>query len=311
MPREDGPSAAPGGAWRRHELDANGVRLSVLELGPRDGPPLVMLHGMRDVAWSLAPVAEPLATRYRVLLPELRGHGGSDQPGSYAMDEFLFDLHRVFQELLPAPAALFGHSLGGQIAARFAALFPQRVRAAVLVEGLGPPRRPGEGDDAAELAAHGPHLLEVLGIPARQRPLPSLQFAAERLLANNPRLDPVAARHLAERATRRTGSGELVWSFDPRVAKVFLGVRTADTGRYWAAVRCPVLIVSGDLAHEYWRAQIPLEWTGRFAPGELETRVATFADAEHVAVAGAGHMVHYDQPEALRLAVQDFLERRL
>src|SRR5690606_38837188 len=122
-----------------HHLELNGVGLSVLELGPADGPPLVMLHGMRDVAWSLLPLAEPLSRRYRVVLPELRGHGASDRPGCYGIDHFLFDLHGVFARIVRAPAALFGHSLGGQIAARFAALFPHQVRAAVIVEGLGPP----------------------------------------------------------------------------------------------------------------------------------------------------------------------------
>lgn len=295
---------------RLQRIDANGVTLSVLEIGAADAPPLVMLHGMRDVAWSLLPVAEPLSRRWRVVLPELRGHGDSDQPGCYDIDHFLFDLHRVFEALGIGQAPLFGHSLGGQIAARFSALFPERVRAAVLVEGLGPPARPGEGDEAVEIASHGAHLLQVLGVPGRQRPLPGILFAAERLLANNPRLDRQRALALAERATRRTPAGELVWAFDPRVRSVFLGVRRDETERYWRHVRCPTLIVSGALADEYWRAQMPIEWDGRFAPGELEARVRHFPDAEHRVFPDAGHMVHYDRPHALGDAVVDFLERR-
>lgn len=294
----------------RHRFEINGVGLSVLELGAADAPPLVMLHGMRDVAWSLLPVAAPLAARYRVLLPELRGHGDSDQPGCYSMDHFLFDLHRLTELLGIESAAMFGHSLGGQILARFAALFPQRVRAAVLVEGLGPPTRPGEGEDAREIAGHGSHLLQILGVPQQQRPLPGLAFAAERLLANNPRLRPDQAMLLARQATQHDPDGRLIWAFDPRVRSVFLGVRREDTERYWRHVTCPTLVVSGDLADEYWRAQMPMEWTGRFAPGELEARVRSFPNAEHVAFAGAGHMVHYDRPAELARAVADFLEQR-
>jgi pimeloyl-ACP methyl ester carboxylesterase len=298
---------------RRHQLEANGVGLSVLELGPAEAVPLVMLHGMRDVAWSLMPLAEALSRQHRVLLLELRGHGTSDQPGCYGIEHFLFDLHQVFAQLEIGPAALLGHSLGGQIGARFAALFPDLVRAAVLVEGLGPPDRPGEGkgEAAAEIAAHGAHLLQVLGTPAQQRPLPGVGFAAERLMANNPRLEPARAQALAERATRRDQRGELVWAFDPRVRSVFLSVRRDDTERYWRCVRCPVLIVSGGLADEYWRAQMPVEWDGRFAPGELQSRVRCFADAEHVTFHDAGHMVHYDRPAALTEAVAEFLGRRL
>jgi len=295
---------------RQHRVSANDVTLSVLELGAPEATPLVMLHGMRDVAWSLMPVARPLSERYRVLLPELRGHGDSDRPGSYGIDHFLFDLHHVVETLGVASAAVFGHSLGGQIAARFAAVFPDRVRAAVIVEGLGPPARRGEGDEAAEIASHGEHLLQALSVPQRQRPLPGLDFAAERLLANNPRLDRARALELAERATRRTATGDLIWAFDPRVRSVFLGVRREDSERYWRQVRCPTLIVSGGLADEYWRAQMPMEWDGRFAEGELEARVRCFLEAEHTHFPRAGHMVHYDQPQALTEAVTDFLERK-
>ena len=52
-------------------------------------------------------------------------------------------------------------------------------------------------------------------------------------------------------------------------------------------------------------------WDGRFAPGELEERLSCFADHEHAAISGAGHMLHYDRPEALTAAITDFLERRL
>jgi pimeloyl-ACP methyl ester carboxylesterase len=296
---------------RQHWIDANGVRLSALEIGAEDAPPLVMLHGMRDVAASLLPVAEPLATRWRVILPELRGHGASDQPGCYTMEHYLFDMNKVMDALALPDAHWFGHSLGGQILVRLASVFPRRVRSAIVVEGLGPPDRPGETDPDHWLAGHGPHLLETLGIPQRQRPLPSVDFAAARLLANNPRLDPARAGALAAAATRRTESGDLVWAFDPRVRSVFVGhTRRVDTEPYWRNVHCPTLIVSGDLAHEYWRAQIPLEWDGRFAPGELEARVRLFRDHEHVAIPEAGHMVHFDQPAALIDAVTDFLERR-
>src|SRR5690606_34891949 len=105
-------------------------------------------------------------------------------------------------------------------------------------------------------------LVQTLSIPPRQRPLPDLEFAAERLRINNPRLDRARARALAEHATRRNAAGELVWAFDPRVPSVFLGAGGADSERYWHHVRCPTLLVTGDLAHEYWRAQMPLEWDG-------------------------------------------------
>ena len=294
---------------RRHRIDVDGVGLVVLELGHADGPPVIMLHGMRDVPESLLPVAEPLARTHRVLLPALRGHGDSDRPGAYAMELFLYDLYRTVEALEPRAFTLFGHSLGAQIGARFAALYPDRVGALVLVEGLGPPARPEEADPALGIRHHAERLLATL-TPAPDRPLPDLEFAAGRLTRNNPRLPPERAREIAVVATRREPDGQLRWAFDARVASVFLGVSRQETEHYWRAVRCPTLVVTGDQAAEYWRGQMPLPNDGEFAPGELEARIRCFADAEHVTIAGAGHMVHYDRPADLTAFVEDFLGRR-
>lgn len=304
------------------QIDANGVALHVYTLGDPEKRPLVMLHGMRDVALSLLPVAEHLSHDYHVLLPDLRGHGRSARPGNYALPQYLFDLHCVFSRLLdsptvgersshPQPAALFGHSLGGQIVSRFAALFPQLVAAAVIVEGLGPPDR--AMDPATALTVEGDRLLQTLGIPVQSRALPSIEFAAERLRANNPRLQPDHALAIARRATELDQAGNLHWAFDPRVRSVFVGGAPLEGERYWAAVRCPALIVSGRHAAEYWRGAIPAgpDWQGEFAPGELETRAGLFSDHELLVFEHSGHMVHFDEPDRLAEAVDDFLGRRL
>jgi pimeloyl-ACP methyl ester carboxylesterase len=297
-------------SWEQTWVDANGVRLSVLESGPIDRPPVVLLHGMRDVADSLLPIADRLTPRYRVLLPELRGHGRSDQPGCYTFEHYLFDLHALWQARGLRQAHVIGHSLGGQILVRLASVFPEWVSTAIVVEGLGPPDRPEDQATDGWLTSYGQHLLAALGAPTRQRPLPDLDFAISRLIANNPRLKPQEAARIAQAATTRQPDGTLTWAFDPRIGMTFTArTRRADNEPFWRNVRCPTLIVSGDLAHEYWRAQFPTDWDGRFADGELKARVNLFAQHEHVSLPQAGHMVHYDQPEALATAVLDFLER--
>jgi len=292
-------------------VDAAGVSLRVLTLGT--GPRLLMLHGMRDVATSLLPIAEELARDYQVLLPDLRGHGGSDRPGNYAMIQFLFDLHKVVEELTDEPPALFGHSLGGQIIARYAALYPDQVKAAVIVEGLGPPARPHLADPATALELEGKRLIQTLATSSERRPLPDVEFAAQRLLANNPRLEPGEALVLARGATERDAHGNLVWAFDPRVGSVFLGLGHEDGERYWSHVICPTLIVTGAHCDEYWRGAVPgatdasTGFNGRFAPGELEKRLAMFRNHKHLAFDGSGHMVHFDEPARLARETHDFL----
>jgi len=267
---------------------------------------------MRDVALSLAPVAESLAADYEVLLMDLRGHGRSGRPGSYAMPDYLFDLHNVLEHNTDAPVALFGHSLGGQIVTRFSAMFPDRVHAVVVVEGLGPPARPFLADLKSSLQMEGQRILSALAAPARTRTLPDVEFAAQRLLANNPRLSAARAMTLASQATERDTAGNLVWAFDPRVSAVFLGAGENASERYWPGVQCPILLITGNHAHEYWGGAMASgpAWDGRFAQGELEARLLQFRDHEHRAFADSGHMVHFDEPEELARVTHDFLRRR-
>jgi pimeloyl-ACP methyl ester carboxylesterase len=301
----------------RRSVDAGGVCLNVYVLpGPEDQPqavPLLMLHGMRDVALSLMPVATVLAGDRPVYLLDLRGHGASDRPGHYAMHQFVFDAQCVLESLIGRPAALFGHSLGGHIVTRVAALYPELVRAAVVVEGLGPPDARRAGDPRVQLAAEARQLKETLSAREAQRPLPSVQFAAERLMANNPRLPPERASELARLGTEKHPDGTLTWAFDPSVSSVFLGQGAADSVRYWSAVCCPTCVVSGSLAGEYWGRAMPAdaEWDGGFAEGELAGRVARFPEGEHVAIEDAGHMIHFDQPDRLAAISLEFLRRTL
>lgn len=300
----------------RKRVDANGVSLNVYVMGAQSASqatPVVLLHGMRDVGLSLMPVAARLAEVRPVYLMDLRGHGGSDQPGNYAMVQFVFDLHCVISQLIGAPTALLGHSLGGHIVSRFAALYPDLAAAAILVEGLGPPAGRFEGDPAVGARIEGRRILETLSIPVSQRPLPDIAFAASRLKANNPRLDSDHALELAHQGTVRNADGELNWAFDPRVGSVFLSLDAGGSEAYWSRISCPVCVIGGAHSAEYWSRAAPSgsDWDGAFAAGELESRVATFPDAEFSLMQGSGHMVHFDEPDNLAEISMEFLRRRL
>ena len=299
----------------RQTVSANGVNLNVFLLGRQNAPnpPVVMLHGMRDVGLSLLPIAEAIAAQYPVYLMDLRGHGSSDRPGGYAMVQLVYDLHVVLNETVGQPAILFGHSLGGHVVCRFAALYPALTLGAVVVEGLGPPAGRTPDDPVLALAQEAERIRTTLSIPDKQRPLPDHAFAAERLLANNPRLTRDRALELARQGTTVNDHGELVWNFDPRAQSVFVGADTEASERYWQNVSCPTCIIAGDLAGEYWSRAMPAgsDWTGSFAPGELEARAALFPDAELHRFPGSGHMVHFDEPDRLSETTLDFLRRRL
>ncbi len=290
----------------RVTVGSQDLNLNVLTLGSPTLPALVMVHGIRDTAMGLMPVAQSLADDFHVVVPDLRGHGDSDKPGHYAIPQFVYDLHRVLQALSLDCPAIFGHSLGGQIVARFAAQFPERVCKLVIAEGLGPPRRPH--DDVPDARAEGARIIATMETPARMRPLPSLEFATARLIANNPRLPEGRARWIAEHSTAIDERGERQWKFDPRVGELWLAMEPMSNEARWRQIEAPVLVVTAELADEYWRGQMPIPgWSGKFSTADLGARLACFRDAQHVHMEAAGHMLHFDRPEDLARIVRDFL----
>jgi pimeloyl-ACP methyl ester carboxylesterase len=267
-----------------------------------------MVHGLRDTAWALLPVARYLAPGYRVLLPELRGHGESSTSDAYAMPNFLLDLRAVLDALATPPCALFGHSLGGHIVTKFAALFPELVNAVIVAEGLGPPRRPHEGDAAREVARYRGLLEARLGHTGRGKPIAGLDDVVARLCRNNPRLDPNQAERLAPHLIRDSDNGP-VWAFDARASAVFLGTSREQDAKFWSRIEAPTCIVTGVLAHEYWGREMPdAEFTGHFAEGEMEQRLQSFRNHQHHWFEHSGHMVHYDEPDRLGELCKTFLE---
>src|SRR5262245_21512561 len=200
-----------------HRIQSADAELNVLTLGDPHNPPLVLVHGIRDVAASLLVIAEPLARTRYVVLPELRGHGDSDSSSHYSISQFIYDLYRVMDALALKDPVVVGHSLGGQIAAHHAAMFPEQVHGLVIVEGLGPPARPFETNPDARLISQRAQLLSMMQLPQRARALPSIEFAAQRLQANNPRLGAERAHWLADHGTAVAADGNRYWKFDQRV----------------------------------------------------------------------------------------------
>ncbi|HKC70437.1 MAG TPA: alpha/beta fold hydrolase, partial [Terriglobales bacterium] len=97
------------------------------------GAPVVLLHPFPANHEFWKPAAERLATRYRVLLPDLRGHGDSEVgEGPATMEKHAADLARVCDETGIGRAVFVGVSIGGYILFEFWRRYRQRVRALVL-----------------------------------------------------------------------------------------------------------------------------------------------------------------------------------
>jgi 3-oxoadipate enol-lactonase len=125
------------------DIRAGGIRLAYRTWGPADAPPVVLLHALGEGSADWAPVAAALAPAWRVYAPDLRGHGASDWPGSYTIEQLTTDLAAFLDALGLDRVVLGGHSLGAAPAYLYAARHPGRVARLILEDPPPPwPRAP-------------------------------------------------------------------------------------------------------------------------------------------------------------------------
>ena len=100
------------------------------------GPTLVLLHGAGDSAGTWSSIVKTFTPRYRVVIPDLAGHGGSaPAEGPISVGQVLTGLEAVLQQGQQDPAIIVGNSLGAWAALLYAREHPGRVARLVLVNG--------------------------------------------------------------------------------------------------------------------------------------------------------------------------------
>jgi long-chain acyl-CoA synthetase len=116
------------------------VALSVIDIWPQGAQKtIVFVHGYAGCAETWEYQINHFAHKYRVVAPDLRGHGQSDAPFTqYTMPELVADLNSITQELdLPETFILVGHSFGGSICVEYANAYPERLEKLILIATAG------------------------------------------------------------------------------------------------------------------------------------------------------------------------------
>lgn len=131
------PLAAAGAAEKAtiSSFDSGGVKIVYAVQGK--GEPVVLLHGWLSSAgvnWGLPGIADHLARDFQVIAPDSRGHGLSDKPTKEEAygPELVEDVVRLLDHLKVEKAHIVGYSMGGIVAAKFAAKHPDRARSVTL-----------------------------------------------------------------------------------------------------------------------------------------------------------------------------------
>jgi pimeloyl-ACP methyl ester carboxylesterase len=131
-------------------IDLGRIRLFCTWLGPADAPPVLLVHGWGGDGREWSPHAEALAARFRVVVPDLRGHGRSEVPDEgNTPAEMAADLAALIDALGAGPVVAVGHSMGGQVVNLLAVHHPHTVRSVVALD----PAHGAHGDESEQIPA--------------------------------------------------------------------------------------------------------------------------------------------------------------
>ena len=272
-----------------------GVEYRVNEWGDPERPLMVLLHGWGDTGSSFQFFVDALAADWFVIAPDWRGFGETRyQAQGYWFPDYIADLDALLDLYSGQhPARLVGHSMGANVAGLYAGIFPERVAAFVNIEGFGLAE-----SDPANAPAYYRRWIEKGRLIAPRSSYTAFAELAQRILKRSPRMSHDKANYVAGLWAEQVGNDAVELRADPahRLPNA-VQYRRAEAKACWQQITAPVLVVKGADSDFYSRA---LEATG---PNEMEL----FTAAETVVIPGAGHMLHFEQPGALAIAVESFL----
>lgn len=265
--------------------------VSYLRAGPADGHPLVLVHGLLADATTWARAMPGLAARgFRVVAPDLQGHGLSAKPGGarYSIAEFAATVRRLMDHLGMGTATIGGHSLGGGTAIALSHLHPERVDQLVLVASGG----------------FGTQLHAVL----RGATLPGAQTLLR--LATAPRVSRMLSRPVLHRSLR------LAPESIENLARMGRGLQSVEGRAAFFATLAENIDRSGQrgsmVEMGYVDATIPtlLVWSERdpIIPVEHALVAQEFLENSRLELfPGTSHEPHRRHPERFVDAVSDFV----
>ena len=238
------------------------------------GEPVLLIHGFpldRRIWQAQVPA---LAERFRVVAPDLRGHGRTPpDDDTSSLDDFAADLFHLMDRLGAATFGAAGHSMGGYILLAMHRLAPQRLTRLALVTTR------AVADDAAGRM--------------------NREAVAERVLREGPAF---LADAMAERVLRARPSPEVVARFrEIIVSQNAAGIAAAsramaarpDSRGGLSSIRVPPLVILG-AEHKL----VP--------PAETRAMAASIPNATLVEVPGTSHLPMMEQPERTTTALLDF-----
>ncbi len=259
----------------------DGETLAYVDMGPKDGRPVLLVHGYTDSARDWVPLIPYLFGRLRLIVVDLRGHGRSGKPECC----YTYDLKLLLDHLGIVRADVVGHSLGSLIAQSFGETWPERTGKVVLISSSG---GPSCSATAEELKRRETAFDYRGAIRALRDPIdPESKFMVL-WWASPGFVDPDFLRRQREDAARIPAR---VW-----LAILDQGLDMSGLASTLPQLKAPVLLI--------WGEKDPI-----MLPEVRRTLVAALPAAEVKVFAGLGHNPFWETPRGVADVVNGFLLR--
>lgn len=286
--------ARDGREWPNHEVshfaDAGGVRWHLQRSGASSAPTVLLLHGTGASAHSWRDLLLPLGRRFRVIAPDLPGHGFSGWPSdraAFTLPGMAQAVAALMDEQGRAPDLIVGHSAGAAVAVQ------------MCLEGLAAPTC-------------------VVGLNAALVPLPGVAGAVFSPMARTLVLNPLVPRLFARAAGWPGVSARLLSgtgsTLDERGSALYARLVASPTH-----VAAALAMMAGwdlpALASRLPQLRTPLRLVvgerDRTLPPDLSWQVAARVAGTTVTVLpGLGHLAHEEQPQRVVALIEDACDRR-
>jgi len=249
-----------------------------------NGTPLLCLHGKYGRGETWHGLMSRYGEQFRVISPDQRGHGLSEKPvARYSGEDFAADAHDLLEALDASPAIVVGHSIGGRNAAYLAALYPQNVKALVILD----TKAEGPQGPLPIPPERIPTLDDLVG--SWPTPYPSYQAALDDLRTRFPRETNV--RYFLDSLVETVDGYDFLFS---QHALSAIDACYCGWHQLLSQIRCPVLLMRAD---QSWY----------LSPEESIAMLKTLPSASFVEITGSDHMVYADNPDQFYPAFEQFL----
>lgn len=276
------PTPAP---YTEQTVRIAGLDLRLQDYGAAGKAPMLCLHGGAANAHWYDFVAHGFTHDYHVRALDFRGHGDSDwdpaDPPDYSYERHAADVHELTEKLDLRDFVLIAHSMGGMVSSVYAATYPGRLKALVIVD--------------SNLTMTQERIANYREVGLRE----GRQYATQEAFVEAYRVRPagVAApkelvRYIARRAGRQFDDSMWRHKVD---RKVYANRQFVDSYPLWDRIKVPVLLMKADLSE-------------RMSP---EALAEITSRAPHVKIASVPHADHHitlDNPAGFIVAARAFLQ---